>query len=353
MIAKFLSPSDFEWAELLKDLPFDFYHLPEYANLSAQYEGGTPCAFYASHEASVFFAPLLLRNIPRVLHAPTDWCDAVSPYGYPTPLLKPAGGSEVLDKFLQIFRQMAKAKGIISVFFRLHPLFPLPKDALVRHGELANHGQTIFVDLSRSYEDFWAQTIGGHKENIKRLIRNDFKAIMDDWRFYKQFVELYHITMKRVGASEFYFFPKDYFAQLRLALCSRLHLCTVLSPSGEVAAGGLFPATNGIVQYHLSASADTYRSQAPTKLMLDAVRRWAKQEGYHVLHLGGGVGGQADALFRFKSGFSKDRANFYTYRMILDEEKYAALVHCWEKHYHQTSETKNQYFPVYRSNLSG
>lgn len=93
----------------------------------------------------------------------------------------------------------------------------------------------------------------------------------------------------------------------------------------EPAAAGIFTEVDGLVQYHLSGARAARRRQQPTKLLLDEVRRWAAEQGYHTLHLGGGVGAQEDSLYRFKAGFSKRRHDFFTWRIVPDPSRYERL----------------------------
>ncbi len=104
-----------------------------------------------------------------------------------------------------------------------------------------------------------------------------------------------------------------------------LHLC-VVEKAGVVAATGLFVETDGIVQYHLSGTGGDFRDIQPTKLMMHFARAWARERGDYVLHLGGGVGGAADSLMHFKTGFSPLRHVFTTLRVVIDEEEYHRLV---------------------------
>ena len=154
--------------------------------------------------------------------------------------------------------------------------------------------------------------------------------------------------MKRLSASGFYLFPDDYFENLCSILEDRIHLCTVLSPEGEASAGGLFTAVNGIVQYHLSGTSDKHLKHSPSKLASDAIRRWAKENGNRICHFGGGLGGRTDSLFQFKAGFSKSRADFYTYRMILNESKYAVLTRLWREQQRYAEDHDTDFFPEYR-----
>jgi hypothetical protein len=347
MKAEVLSPQDPRWSEMLGRAKHDFYHLPDYVELCARYEGSKPAAFYAEAGDAAFLAPMLIQDIPDILGAPDDWLDVATPYGYPTPILAPADDAASLESFLEAFRQVGAEQGIVTAFFRLHPLLPLPHSALGKYGKLIRHGQTVSIDLTLPFEDIWSQTRTNHKRDIRKLQRDGFQAYMDRWELLGEFITIYEQTMERLAADEFYFFGHDYFTELKAALGERLHICSILAPTGETAAAGLFTSNNSIVQYHLGATNENYLNRAPSKLMFEHVRRWAKEAGNHVLHLGGGLGGYEDSLFLFKAGFSQLRNDYYTYRMVLDEEKYAVL-NAARRELGALPEDDSEFFPMYR-----
>lgn len=346
MTGEFLTPQDPRWAKYLQTCCHDFYHLPEYVTLCAKYEDAIPVAFYAEHAEATFLAPLLIRPTPIVEGALEGWCDATVPYGYPTPLVNPPQAS--LEDFLQSFRLAASQRSLVTAFFRLHPLLALNHDSLKKFGRVVTHGQTVFIDLSKSAEEIRGEASQNHKRNIRRLLNLGFTVSLDDWELFKDFIAIYSATMRRVGAIQNYLFSEEYFNDLRAALKERVHLCCVLSPKGDVASAGLFIETKGIVQYHLGGTADEYLSLAPSKLMFDFMPRWAHERKHIVFHLGGGVGGVQDPLFQFKAGFSKDRADFFTFRMILDEEKYHLLNQRAQVRCQDQDPTRAHFFPQYR-----
>jgi hypothetical protein len=347
MLAEFISPQDPRWSLLLARASHDVYHRPEYVDFAARQEGGTPTAFYAEADGAAFLAPLLIRDIPSDLSPSDIWKDAVGPYGYPSPILVPDNDARALTDFLEAFRQVGKEWHIVTAFFRMHPLLPLPAPVLAEHGELIEHGQTVSIDLSVSLDESWSQIRENHRRNIKKLKRAGYQAHMDRWELYGEFIAIYSETMERRDASDFYFFGESYFEELRASLGDHVHLCTVCTPTGTLAAAGLFTEIGGIVQYHLGGTRGEFLSAAPSKLMFDHVRRWAKQAGNRVLHLGGGVGGYKDSLFEFKAGFSKVKHPFCTYRMILDDDQYASLTRRWEECY-GPSGNDSDFFPSYR-----
>lgn len=199
-----------------------------------------------------------------------------------------------------------------------------------------------------SDEEIWRNTRENHRDNILRLKQEGFTAVMDDWRRLTGFISNYHDTMHRINDCSYYCFSDAYFEEFRSALGSRAHLVSVLSPEGEVAASGLLAAFDGIVQFHLAATGSSYLDKAPSKLMVDAVRRWAREQGERYLHLGGGVGCRSDSLFRFKAGFSRSRADFHTFRMIFHQDRYDFLVRQWRGSRSGQEGEEDDFFPLYR-----
>lgn len=344
MIAQFIDHRDARWKEFLQRTPHDFYDLPEYAEVVAAEAGAMPVAFYAKHGSATCLIPLLIRTIPAGLNAPQDWYDCVSPYGYPGIVLSPS--QEALSSFLDAFCHIARKYGIVTAFLRLHPLFPLAQGPLEKYGQLIQHGPTVSINLAESKEHIWEQVSTNHQRDIKKLIRLGFHSTLDDWSRFQEFIVLYYANMKRVGAKEEYFFSPDYFENLRAKLGSQIHLVCVLTATNELAAAGLMIVTKGIAQHHLGATAAQYQRRSPSKLVVDVMWRWAQEQSCHTFHFGGGVGASEDSLFQFKAGFSPMRNQFYSYRIVVDDAKHAALNQAAKEL--RCVPTSSDFFPEYR-----
>jgi sugar O-acyltransferase (sialic acid O-acetyltransferase NeuD family) len=348
--AEFIAPDDARWMDFLKQTRHDFYHLPQYVQLEAEQGGGRASAFYAEQGDARFLVPLVLQRSPFSRDISPVWLDAISPYGYPCPLLAPAGDAAQLEIFLKAFRKIGAAHNIATAFLRLHPLLPLPQEPLAKSGQLIRHGACVYFDLSLSDEETVAEMRDNHRDNIRQLRKAGFTARMDEWQYYPDFMAAYGATMQRLNAERRYFFSTDYFTQLKTALGEHLHLGTVFAPNGAVAAGGLFTTTCGIVQCHLLGTCDAYHRRSPTKLLIDEAQQWARQRGEKQLFLGGGVGGHEDSLFAYKSGFANGRADFYSFRTVLDPKKYQQLIERWRQAGGQCV-TGDSFFPLYRRPL--
>ena len=352
--AEFIASDDPRWHEFLANAPHDFYHLPQYVQLEADQQSSQATAFYARCGQARLLVPLLLRALPPELNAPDDWRDAANPYGYPCPLFVADAESQSsyenqFDVLWQTFCEAAAAQNIVSIFMRLHPLLTLPAQPLAKRGELVQHGQTVYLDLENSQEAL-NHICRNHRRDIKKLSENGFRVEIDEWDHYSRFIEIYRATMQRLQAEKMYFFEGDYFERLRTALGGKLHLATVIAPSGEIAAAEIFAMTCGTVQNHLAGTAEEFQRQAPTKILTDHMRCWAQEQGAKFFHMGGGLGGREDSLFRFKAGFSKLRADFFTYRLILDSAKYRHLIAQWQQA-GGGCEEEDEFFPAYRRAL--
>ncbi len=349
------------WPQTLQSLRHDIYHTPAYVALEAEHSRSVPEAFIARNQAEIFFAVYVKRSCASIMggesgessesrNAPFD---VVSPYGYPGILLSPEAqqNPDFINAALVAFQQLLTADGICAAFIRLHPILGAAFNPQLPQGTVTYHGPTVSVDLTLSEATLWAQTRRGHQSTINRCIRLGQTARMIAFSdCFDDFLAIYAETMGRVQAQQSYFFDTHYFKSL-LNLGDQLQVCIVEQESHIVAAC-LFFECCGIVQAHLGGTLTAYLNQSPFTLLLHHVRLWAKRRGNSLLHLGGGVGAaKDDKLFRFKSGFSKSRQDFYTLRWILDAAVYQSLIEqrAIELQVSPAMLAQSKFFPAYRT----
>jgi hypothetical protein len=332
------------WHDMLMRLPHDTYHLPGYAKVSELTEGGEALAFACEDEGGGgFLAPFIMRRLDAERY------DVVSPFGYSGPLCQ-SDDPGFLARAVRAFVGRLRTAGVVSGFFRLHPLLALDLGVLGHHGEVVLVGDTVWIDLTLPEAEMWRQTRENHRRDIQRAEREGFTTYVDAGEeALPEFCRAYRETMDRVGARSHYYLHDDYFRELRARLGDALHLL-VVEHAGRVAAAALFMECGGIVQYHLGGSISELLPYAPMKLLFHFARTWFRGRGNQVLHLGGGVGGRRDSLFHFKCGFGEGRAQFCTWRVIFDRDAYAGLVAAWERRHDRQVPTG--FFPAYRTPTS-
>mgnify|MGYP001027549847 CR=1 FL=1 len=322
MKSDILNPKDPRWSEFLETHAHDFHHLPAFVELEAKGSDGEAGALYIERDNGALLLPLIFRQVPA--HLGLDARDAISPYGYPCPLIR-GEQPETLSALIEQVPKALKEAGLISAFIRLHPLLANPLRTMAEVGEVIRHGPTVWIDMRESVEEMWRQTRGSDRNRMNKLRRQGYAARIDaTWSKVDAFVALYNETMSYLDASAGYFYERAYFEALRDALDGRLHLCLVEDPEGEVVSAGVFSEIGPIVQFHLSGTRQDHRRTSPSRLMIDHMRRAMKERGCERFHLGGGVGAAEDSLFEFKRGFSQERAEFHSWRVIGDEAGYDA-----------------------------
>lgn len=345
------------WQETLQQLRHDIYHLPCYLDLEAKRSQSTPEAVLIIDEEKIFFLPYLLRNCDNLFPAELNkekFFDIVSPYGYPGILLNKAAAStpDFLTLAMNELKSVLKSRCVCSAFFRLHPILNDGFENILSPENFQITGETVSIDLTLSETEIWQETHKDQRKNINRCKKAGFTARMVPFKPYiDEFVEIYQETMERVEAAKYYYtFSNEYYSQLADILGEKIKICLV-ELNAEIACAGLYTECCGIVQSVLGGTRTKFLKQSPYSLNYDYARFWAKESGDEVFHMGGGVGGSNDGVYNFKTSFSKQRHNFLTMRLIIDEEKYRYLVELRAKSLNTQAENllNRKFFPAYRS----
>lgn len=359
------------WNKTLKELKYDVYHLPEYNYLEAKRTKTSTEAFlFKDDEDKIFFVPYLLRSCNDVIpdksiiydkYKITDIFDITSAYGYPGILLSEAAVHTpgFADAAINEFKYQLKSKRVCSGFFRIHPILGNNFEQIFQSDTFTKLGETISVDLTLTESEIWAHTRKGHQSTINKCKRLGMKGrIVPFAKYIDEFKAIYLETMNRVKAKDFYYFDDVYFNNL-LKLGDKIHLCLVYLENedkneDEVVAACLIFECCGIVQTHLGGTRTQFLRNSPFNFLLHYVRLWAKERGNRYMHIGGGVGGsQNDSLYRFKSGFSRQRHNWQILRLIADKEKYDCLLQIRAKALNTPVEKllESNFFPAYRASV--
>jgi hypothetical protein len=334
--SELLTPDDKRWLEILSRVDYDIYHTPEYVRLCSNNDGGTPRLLTISDNTdflvgSFIAIPLLIRSIDY------KWFDAISPYGYPSPL--GCGDIKFFSKIKDQLIICAEKFDLVSMFIRFNPLVTssIPSEYL----DGIYLGQTVVIEISSDIDNTLKNVRSIHLRQNSKLKRQGYNVIVDDWSYLDEFIDMYSETMNRVNASEYYFFNRDYFYVLKKELNEKVHLSMVINDTRKAIAGLLFFSCNRIIQYHLPATGDNYVNLSPSKMLILHLIEWGSANNFRLIQLGGGVGCREDSLYEFKSGFSPNREEFHIAKIILNHEVYNTLT--------AKVTPKNQdFFPAYR-----
>lgn len=329
-----------DWDAFLSSVGlYDTYHTYDYHMLSKS-DTETPILLKYQHLDVLIGIPFLVRYIDN-----TDCKDLTSVYGYTGPISK--GVTEGFDNtnFKKELVEFLKTNNYVSAFSRLNPYIPNQSKILHDLGSITTRGKVVNIDISKNLEAQRANYQSRLKTYVNKCRRNCTISMGTTEKDLKEFIDIYHENMRRVNASNFYFFDELYFQNLVDSKDFDTQiLFAVDKETKETMAGCLYMISNGIVQYHLSGAKNKFLDRAPTKLLIDELRITATENGHKFLNLGGGIGGsQDDSLFVFKSSFSKDYKNFNLWKLIINKDMYNELV------FKTGTFSDSEYFPLYRS----
>lgn len=323
----------------------DFYHSYDYHQVCLKDNEVAKLLYYSSGDTSIAF-PLVIRPING-----SGFFDATSVYGYGGPLISHLPSHFGFQGWKEQMLGYFLEDKIVSVFSSTNPFIDGQEQLLSQMGEIESLGDIVYFDLKQSSE---------HRKHYSKTTKrylNRNKAIFDiregnsedDAR---QFLEIYHRSMERVGASSQYYFKLPYFIKLlqNKSFFDAYFVFATSKENGDVASGAFIIRTkNSIVQYHLSGTADKYRHLSPIRGVIDHIRRRGKLDSYNFFNLGGGVGSKNDSLYDFKASFSKNRAPFKVWKYISNIDVYDQL--CTIAREKEGKENSNtNYFPAYRTN---
>lgn len=326
------------WKEIISGaLEYDFYHTWYYHSL----EDSGEAFMFLYEEENLFVAfPLIKKSIPD-----TYLFDCTSVYGYPGPISNRDMDSlsdETIFNFSKSLVEVLDSLNIVSVFSRLHTFFP-QVDLFKPLQSIYENGKTVTIDLSLSLEEQRSKYRRTIRENINQLKRKNYYVKEIETRDdLAEFVSIYIENMKRIGASDYYLFDEKYFMNM-LSSDEFSSKILMVYLADKPVCGTIITYTKSIIQGHLIGTRSDYLKDSPAKLLVDEITILGRKLGMRYFHLGGGLGGKEDSLFKWKAGFSDLFLNFYTFRHIVNEQEYANLV---EKNKVDNQET--DYFPLYR-----
>jgi len=339
----FIIREESEWnAYIKRALAYDIYHTWYYHNLNKE---GEPLLFVFEEEVSFIALPLIKREIGG-----TSFYDLTSVYGYCGPFSNmdlSALSNLTNQNFKTAFIKFMHEERCICVFSRLHP-FLNQKYLLENIGGLKENGKTIYMDLTIPLEEQKKKYEKRLYRQVKKLRQSGYLIKeADSQEEIKMFTDMYWKNMDRLHASSNYYFDEQYFTNLlnSPALESKLIL---IYNGPELICGAIILLSNEIIRNHLSATAPNYLKESPSKLMTDEISMIGRRTGKKVFHLGGGVGGKEDNLFKFKSHFSDLLLNDTLWCYIDNNEVYNSLVAGRVS----DQDMHSGFFPLYRKSLN-
>lgn len=296
--------------------------------------------------------PIYLRQIMSN-DQPTNYFDAITPYGYGGPLFDEDVKERDLKTFWNAVDDWYRNNNVVSEFIR----FSLNHNYSGYSGLLINTLANVKGHLKTDFEEQWQSFLPKVRNNYRKALsyQLEFKLFTGkniDESCIKQFYDIYINTMIRNKAKAIYFFSLDYFNNLILNNKENLVIALVYKDGISISTELIIKNNDTIFAYLGGTDSDYYQNR-PNDFLRVEVMKWAIKNGFEFYILGGGLS-DGDGLYKSKKSFfpKDDDVIYYTGRKIIDQKVYEALCENEIGSYSviHKDDMKNYYFPLYRFN---
>ena len=128
--------------------------------------------------------------------------------------------------------------------------------------------------------------------------------------------------MIRLNALNSYFFTEEYCIELLQSKEYDAKLYFVYNENGYPICGTIIVFTNKIIQGHLLATREEFKSVSPAKLLVDEISMIGRDKGMKYYNIGGGLGYNEDSLYKWKLKFSNLTFDHKSWRYIVNPQAY-------------------------------
>ena len=308
----------------------DAYYTGAYAEVAASAQSGRAALLNHADAAGAVVFPCIVRELG------VDGLRDATTVAVGGPLA--LGVRPPLERFATLLSGLVRENRIITTYVRFHPLY-------------RNHGYAPpFFELERTEGavawpltgDLWTNVHPHHRRLVRRAERAGLEVRTSSGPLVLEpFRELYVETMRRVAATQFYFFGDTYWERLAGGLADRLLLLE--AEAGGVTVAAILCLTGWPwLHYHLGATSGEARGLGASHLLLYRAAQLAQDLGYEQFHLGSGVGAVGGSLLDFKRRFSTGSlVEQLLGKAVHDRERYVALTGAPDP-------VVGSYFPAYR-----
>lgn len=307
-----------------RDVYFTYDYCKLYDDIG---EGIANSAIFIGDKGQRLVYPFLLKKI-NGYETDQQFYDIESCYGYGGPIVESYNEQDMRD-FEEHFCCWCLNNNVVAEFIRFYPI--LNNQVCFKQNILIEKNRsTVYIDLEKGIESIWKDSISSKNRNMIRKAEK-LGVKVKEGNSFEKFIEIYLATMESLGATQYYYFNKQYFENLFKLGHDKMFLLEATVDS-EIISSAVFLCSDDYISYHLAGSNHNFLGHAPNNLLLFKAIQLACQRGYKRFHLGGGTKETLeDSLFKFKKSFSKETCDFYIGKRIHNQNIYMKLINEWQK----------------------
>lgn len=290
-----------------------------YAELEAQHGQGRVTAAVSVADDAGYGSALIMEHALGAF--------AVTPYGYTLPWLR-VDSVDSTRKLLAELEARCMHHEPLAMLLRGCPWRETPKmtEGLLESGYVpVDHGPIALVDLEGLPSTIEGTFRKSHRTLIRQLREDpDVRVVRDiDGGTMPDFAATYQLSMERLGARDSLQYSSEYLGRLwEVFPKDQRCLIAVWRGSDLLSVALVLVDDSNVASYHLAADTELGRHASASRLTIAEAAAFARDAGCATLCLGGGLGGEKDGLWSFKSGFASSVATYRTWRRVLMEGRF-------------------------------
>ncbi|WP_245844500.1 GNAT family N-acetyltransferase [Salinicoccus kekensis] len=322
----------------------DIYFTKDYVKVNELIENGEGKFFEIKSKYGHVTHSAIKREIHTTING-EKYYDLISPYGYGGPVIHESTNKEkLMSEFEDCFSVYCANNNIVSEFIRFHPIFQNQEDFKGIYDTMYLR-QTVGTDFIKFEDTFQNEFSRTARTKVRKRLRDDRFSFHIDRGFknVEPFIDIYNLTMERHNATQFYYFNREYFYALKDKFGDDLMTISVKFED-KIIAMGLYFLSGDVIHDHLNGTNPDYLEYSPAYLLKYASMKWGVENGYSLIHYGGGVSNaEDDPVLHFKKRFSKHTEfEFHIGKKIWDREVYDTLCDM------RGMDKNRDFFPAYR-----
>jgi len=309
MAFSILTPDHAEWTALFDRLPpdqRDVFYTPSFARLcqrTLNRNDEVLCAAMWDDDMAILY-PFAKRDLGR-LTAFGEFSGRYDITGlYGRGGLVAGANQEALAAFHAAMADYCRESSIVCGFDRYHPVMANEARA-AGETRIMDIGGFVVVDLRPPLEAIQEAFKPSVRKDLRKAERNGIHCFAESGDAHlADFLDIYHGTMARNAASEFYYFSAEYFATLCRTISGQFHFFYAVA--GEQIVSCELVLHHG--KYAHSFLGGTRRESLPLSanpMLKREIIRYLKALGCEYFLLGGGTHPD-DGIFQFKKAYAPE-----------------------------------------------
>lgn len=322
-----------QWTEKLGKLPIccqDIYYTPEYYEVYQNYGDGLAVCFIYELNDHLALYPFFKNSVNALGYSLDNDCyDIQGVYGY-NGMISNSNDPHFLSLFFRAFNEYCIESKIIAEFTRFNPL-QKNHELSINNMKVVEDRKTVVLDLLQGYEEIWLKSYSSNNRNmIRKAQKNNVVITQSNHKNdYIEFYNVYKSTMDNVGSDPYLYFDESYMLDIN-SILKENHELILAKHEGKIIGGMILLIYKDYAHYHLSARNVDYGKFALNNLLLDYAIKRSIEMNCKKMHFGGGLTSDTkDPLLKFKSNFSKEKADFYIGKKIHALDLYNTVVDIW------------------------